>query len=77
TLLSVIKRNERSGVYEASEATTMATEDGQLSIVTQTDMSGGTPVGGKGYLQLPGAGGKRGPGINDISSSPLWKRRQQ
>ena len=26
TLLSVIKRNERSGVYEASEATTMATE---------------------------------------------------
>jgi len=77
TLLSVIKGNGRSGVYEASEATTMATEDGQLSVVTHSDLSGGTPVGGKGYLQLPGAGGKRGPGINDISSSPLWKRRQQ
>ncbi|CAK8992713.1 unnamed protein product, partial [Durusdinium trenchii] len=32
--------------------------------------------GKKAYLQLPVAGLKRGGGIKDMSSSPLWRRRQ-
>mmetsp|Transcript_803 Transcript_803/g.2234 ORF Transcript_803/g.2234 Transcript_803/m.2234 type:complete len:541 (+) Transcript_803:90-1712(+) len=73
TLMSIIKGDKQS-VYVDSEQST----DESARTMTHLSLPPQPKEAGSGYLQLPRSPGPRGPGaISDISSSPLWKRRQR